>query len=153
VLDEPGLARERLTHGMFIGSADEPVGLLEHALEATIAAEPIERRIEDARRRGALDARLAPGEGAAELAERAHAAGIVTAEERDVLATQRELAARVIRVDDFDRDLGASLLRPVDGARESAPRNATRCEDALASSSSAEAANDDIDPSPLTVHP
>ncbi|HET9671012.1 MAG TPA: acyl-CoA dehydrogenase [Casimicrobiaceae bacterium] len=152
-LIEPGAARERLTHGMFIGPSDEPVGLLERALEATIAAEPIERRIEDARRRGTFDARLAPGEGAAELAERAHAAGIVTAEERDLLATQRELAARVIRVDDFDRDLGASLLRPVDGARESAPRNATRCEDALAPPSSAEAANDDIAPSPLTVHP
>jgi acyl-CoA dehydrogenase len=152
-LIEPGPARERLTHGMFIGSADEPVGLLDRALEATIAAEPIERRIEDARRRGAFDARLAPGEGATEIAERAHAAGIVTAEDCGVLATQRELAARVIRVDDFDRDLGASLLHPVDGARESAPRNAMRCEDALAPPSSGEAANDDIVPGPLTVHP
>jgi acyl-CoA dehydrogenase len=152
-LIEPGGARDRLTQGTFIGSTDEPVGLLERALEATIAAEPIERRIEDARRRGAFDARLAPGEGAAELVERAHAAGIITLEERDLLARQRELAARVIRVDDFDRDLGASLLRPVDGARESAPRDATRCEEALAPPSSAEAANDDIARSPLTVHP
>jgi len=154
-LIEPGPARERLTHGMFIGSADEPVGLLERALEATIVAEPIERRIEDARRSGAFDARLAPGEGAAEWVERAHAAGIVTAEERDLLAAQRTLAARVIRVDDFDRDLGASLLRPVDGARESAPRDATRCEGALAAPSSDEAANDDVAPgrpAPLPVN-
>ena len=138
-LIEPGAARERLTSGTFIGSDDEPVGLLERALAATIAAEPIERRIEDARRSGAFAADLAPGEGAAELAARACAAGIVTQDELTLLRTQRELAARVIRVDDFARDLGASLYRPADGAPDA---EGAHREDDVPPPSADEAAND-----------
>jgi acyl-CoA dehydrogenase len=42
----PSAARDRLTRGMFLSTdRDDPVGRLEHALEAVIAAEPIERRI------------------------------------------------------------------------------------------------------------
>jgi hypothetical protein len=42
----------------------------------------------------------------------------VSVDEARALIAQRELAARVIHVDDFDRDLGASLLQPaIDAAR------------------------------------
>jgi acyl-CoA dehydrogenase len=142
-LIEPCASRERLTRGTFIGSTDEPVGLLERALAATIAAEPIERRIEDARRSGAFAASLAPGEGAAEVAARARAAGVIDDAEAGLLATQRELAARVVQVDDFGSDLGASLLRIVDGARESPPPGATSCESAPLPAPPP-AANDDV---------
>ena len=54
---------------------------------------------------------VAPGEGAAELASRAVAAGVITdARSEPCCASQRELAARVVRVDDFAQDLGTSLL-------------------------------------------
>jgi hypothetical protein len=42
----PSAARDRLTRGMFLSTdPDDPVGRLEHALDAVIAAEPLEQRI------------------------------------------------------------------------------------------------------------
>jgi len=109
-LIEPSPTRDRLTAGTFIGSADEPVGLLERALAATIDAEPIERRLADAVRNGVLAPAIAAGEGPAELASRALAANVISAADAGLLARQRELAAAVVRVDDFGPDLGTSLL-------------------------------------------
>ncbi|MFI4887908.1 MAG: acyl-CoA dehydrogenase [Burkholderiales bacterium] len=124
LLIEPSPTRDRLTAGMFIGDPEEPVGMLERALAATMAAEPIERRLSDAIRSGALDARLAPGEGSAEIAAHAVAARIISDGESDLLASQRELAARVVRVDDFAQDLGTSLLVP--GDQDDAPMAQSR---------------------------
>ena len=42
------------------------------------------------------------------------AAGIITQAEAALLASQRELAARVVHVDDFAQDLATSLLQPSD---------------------------------------
>jgi acyl-CoA dehydrogenase len=109
-LIEPCATRDRLTAGMFIGAPDEPVGLLERALAATIVAEPIERRIADAVRSGVLEARAGAGESRAELVARAAAAGVITERSAAMLASQRELVAAVVRVDDFAQDLGTSLL-------------------------------------------
>jgi acyl-CoA dehydrogenase len=95
---------------MFIGDPDEPVGLLERALAATLAAEPLERKVRDAVRSGRIDARLAPGEDTARLVERAVEAGVLNPAEAGAIAAQRVLAARVVRVDDFAQDLGTSLL-------------------------------------------
>jgi hypothetical protein len=97
---------------MFIGDPDEPVGLLERALALCVAAEPIERKVRSAVRNRRIGADPAPGEGAAELALQAVAAGIISEAEAAILASQRDLAARVVRVDDFAQDLGTSLLRP-----------------------------------------
>jgi acyl-CoA dehydrogenase len=108
-LIEPSATRDRLTAGTFIGSPDEPVGLLERALRKTIAAEPIERRIADAVRAGALAPSDAVGQFA-ELATRAAAAGVISEAEAALVAAQRDLAAAVVRVDDFEQDLGTSLL-------------------------------------------
>lgn len=114
LLIESSATRDRLTAGMFIGDPEEPVGLLERALAVTVAAEPIERTLKEAIRSGALDARVAPGAGAAAIAGRAVTIGIIAASDAAVLALQRELAARVVRVDDFAQDLGTSLLVPGD---------------------------------------
>jgi hypothetical protein len=59
-----------------------------------------------------LDGRLPPGAGIEILAMRGVEAGVLDAAEARVLIAQRELVARVIKVDDFDRDLGARLLQP-----------------------------------------
>jgi acyl-CoA dehydrogenase len=123
LLLEPSATRDRLTAGMYIGNAeDDPIGLIERALAATIAAEPIEAKLKSAIREGRLDAKLAPGAGIEALAERAVAAGIVSADEAQVLLAQHALVARVIHVDDFDRDLGATLLQPaIDAMRAPGP--------------------------------
>jgi len=107
---EPSATRDRLTAGVFIGDPQEPVGLLERALAAAVAAEPIERKIRSALRAGRIDARLAPGEGQEKVDANALAAGVISDREAVVLAMQRDLAARAVRVDDFAQDLGASLL-------------------------------------------
>jgi acyl-CoA dehydrogenase len=108
-LIEPSATRDRLTAGMFIGSPAEPVGLLDRALAATIIAEPIERKNADAVRGGALGAPTT-GESPDERAARAAKSGVISDAEAALLASQRALAAAVIRVDDFAQDLGTSLL-------------------------------------------
>jgi hypothetical protein len=49
---------------------------------------------------------------------------VITSDEARVLANHRALVAKVIRVDDFDADLGTSLLRQAEGSR--APAAAVR---------------------------
>jgi acyl-CoA dehydrogenase len=123
LLLEPSATRDRLTADMFLGSPDdESVGLLERALAATIAAEPVEARIRVAVKGGRIDATLPPGAGVEELARRAQDAGVITAAEGEALLEARDLTARVIRVDDFAQDLGAADLRP---ATEPAAPSAT----------------------------
>jgi len=122
LLIEPGAPRDRLTSGMFIGDAAEPVGLLERALAVTVVAEPIERKLRSAMRNGRFTPVLAPGEGAAETAAQAVAAGVIAQADADILAAQRDLVARVVRVDDFGQDLGTSLLIPI--GQDAAPQQA-----------------------------
>ncbi len=118
ILIEPSAARDRLTAPMFIGSADEPIGLIEAALAATVVAEAIEGKLRIAMRTKRIDGQLPPGAGVEVLAQRGVTAGVIDAGEADALTRQRELVAKVIAVDDFDRDLGASLLKPAVDAME-----------------------------------
>jgi acyl-CoA dehydrogenase len=113
LLIEPSATRDRLTANTFIArDDDDPVALIERALDATVAAEPVELRLRAAVRDGRIDGRVAPDAAPDTLAQRAVSAGVITADEARILATHRELVARVIAVDDFDRDLGASALLP-----------------------------------------
>jgi len=115
----PSATRDRLTARMYVGKDDrDPVGVIERALAVTITAEPIIARIRAAVKEGKLDGTLAPEAAPGALAQRALRAGVIDAAEANVLATHHELVAQVIAVDDFDRDLGASLLRPAVAALE-----------------------------------
>jgi acyl-CoA dehydrogenase len=106
-LIEPSATRDRLTAGMFISSSEEnPVGAIELALSATLAADPIEAKLKDAVKAGRLSAKAREDRIAA-----AHAAGIITAEEALALRRAQRLVDKVVRVDDFPPDLGASELR------------------------------------------
>jgi acyl-CoA dehydrogenase len=96
--------------------------LLERALAATIASEPIEAKIRAAVKDGRVDGRLPPGAGIEMLVERARAAGILDAAQGDIVLASRDLTARVIRVDDFPQDLGWSELQPAT-ASASAPHS------------------------------
>ena len=88
-----------------------------------MAAEPVEAKLRSAIKESRLDGRLPPGAGIEVLADRALAKGIIGVEETRALIAQRELVARVIRVDDFDKDLGAAMLQPAIDAVRRKPLN------------------------------
>jgi acyl-CoA dehydrogenase len=102
ILINPGPARDRLTSGIYLPrDEDDVIGRLEFALEATIKAEPIEGRIRKAQKEGKLPQQT--------LAERRLAAlqqQVVTQEEYDHLLYNDRLRRDVVKVDDFEIDLG-----------------------------------------------
>jgi len=107
LLIEPSATRDRLTAGMFISSSEEnPVGAIELALAATLAAEPIEAKIKDAIKAGRLNLKAREDRLAA-----AQAAGIITSEQSIALRRAQRLVDKVVRVDDFPPDLGASEIQ------------------------------------------
>jgi acyl-CoA dehydrogenase len=109
LLIEPGASRDRLTAGMYVTKDDSDIiGKLEAALQAAVAAEPVERKLREAQRAGQI-----AGETTDALAQAASAAGLLTADERAVLARAARLRDEVIRVDDFPPDLAlAEETRP-----------------------------------------
>jgi acyl-CoA dehydrogenase len=105
-LGMPGPARDRLTHGAYVPKLEEDaVGALELALVAVIAAEPAEAKLHAAIRDGRIVAKLRP-----EQLKIAVEHGIISATELAVIERAAQLRRRVIMVDDFPRDLGASEL-------------------------------------------
>jgi acyl-CoA dehydrogenase len=103
---EPGAARQRLTAGVFVPkNEDEPVGALEAALRAVIAAEEVEAKI-----RAGVKAGTIKGRRADELAAQATAHNLISSGEAAVLAQAQALRRKVIMVDDFPRDLGKSEI-------------------------------------------
>jgi len=116
LLIEPSATRDRLTAGVYLSSGDDD-GLrqIESALEAPLAAEPVEARIREAQKAG----RLASSAGEDRVVA-AQVAGMITAEELALVRRAKKLVDQVIRVDDFAQDLGASELRPP-GAATAAP--------------------------------
>jgi len=124
LLIAPSATRDRLTADMFIPQdPDDPVAAIESALAATILAEPIEAKLNAAIKEGRLGGAVAPGSGIDVAAERAVAAGIISEDERQTLVRQRALVQQVIRVDDFDQDLRASVKEhAADAAPSSLPK-------------------------------
>ncbi|MEI5604094.1 acyl-CoA dehydrogenase domain-containing protein, partial [Streptomyces brasiliscabiei] len=82
LLIAPSATRDRLTDNVFIGREDDdPVGLIERALDATMAAEPIHAKIRAAIKEGRLDGTMAPDAAPDTLALRAVASSIISADE------------------------------------------------------------------------
>jgi len=105
-LSGPGPARDRLTRGAYIPKDEnEAVRVLETALVAVIAAEPIESKIQAALRAGSIAGRIQE-----EQTEAALAAGIIDAAEAQTLERAAELRRKVIMVDDFPLDLGQTEM-------------------------------------------
>jgi acyl-CoA dehydrogenase len=92
-------------------SPDDPVAQIERALAAAVAAEPAEAKLRAAVKSGRLDAKEEPEAGFAVLVTRAQATGVITPAEAQAVIAAHELTAKVIRVDDFAQDLGASEMR------------------------------------------
>jgi acyl-CoA dehydrogenase len=88
-------ARLALTADMFVPGAHElGLGRLEHALELAVAAQPVKDRLRDALRSGAL----LDGAG---LLDRATTSGLVTLDERRLLAEAEAARDDAIQVDAF----------------------------------------------------
>jgi len=97
----PGPARDRLTEGIFLPKKnqkkkDEPLWKLEDALEKVINAEPIEKKIRDAERKGLLKAETSDKE-----IDEAVKVDVLTEKEAKLLRVASEARKEVIRVDDF----------------------------------------------------
>ncbi len=97
LLMQPGAARDRLTAGIYLPSDEQDaVGALEAALASTLACEPLQARLDEARKAG----KLKTLEELLRIAE-ARDKGIVTAEQALQLERDYALRRKVIMVDDF----------------------------------------------------
>ncbi len=97
---EPSEARDRLTRGVFTtDDTSEPMGRIEDGLVKVILAEPVEKKIQQAQRRGELP----DGAGEAVL-QAAIQQGVI--DEKEAVLVRNAVSARseVIKVDDFPQD-------------------------------------------------
>jgi acyl-CoA dehydrogenase len=110
LLIQPSAIRDRLTAECFVPQTDtEPVGAIEQALAATLAAEPIEAKIREAEKVGRFAGN--PLANVRDIASAAFACGAITAEEHSLMQRRNALRDAVVRVDDFPFDLGRSCVR------------------------------------------
>lgn len=94
LLQQPSPLRDRLTASIFLPEADdEPVTLLERALNSVIAAETIERRLHQAVKTGRI--------ASVEDIDAALAAGLMSSKEAEQLREAQRLTQEVIAVDAF----------------------------------------------------
>jgi len=102
----PGPARERLTRGVYLPQgSDEPIAVLEAALRAVIAAEPIGAKIRAARESGVIMSRFRDG-----YLDEALAKGVISQDEKALMERAQALRRKAIMVDDFPKDLGPSEI-------------------------------------------
>ncbi|MEZ5819003.1 MAG: acyl-CoA dehydrogenase [Hyphomicrobiaceae bacterium] len=95
---EPGAVRDRLTREVFVSrDPNDPTGVLEVTLEKVVAAEEAERKLERAIRQGVV--RRFHG---LDWIGEAHAKGVLTEPEANLLKEVEALTQRVIAVDHFD---------------------------------------------------
>jgi acyl-CoA dehydrogenase len=120
-LANPGAARDRLTRECFVHDSEhDALGAIEHALQAMIAAEPIEAKIRAAERQGMFEGD--PMGNVRDIPKLAHRKGVISDVELAQMMRRDELRDRVIHVDDFPfhiRDLGVQMP-PADDARRAA---------------------------------
>lgn len=103
LLIAPSATRDRLIADSYCehGNEEDPVAVLELALEATIKAEAIETKIRAAQKAKQLSAR-----GFEALVREALAKGIISRDEEALLIRREALRQKAIRVDDFPQDFG-----------------------------------------------
>jgi acyl-CoA dehydrogenase len=103
---EPGAARDRLTAGIYVSKDEnDPTGALEAAFLATVACEPIDKKL-----REAVKAKvLAPGHGV-DIPSLAKEKGVISAEELALWQRKEALRKNVIKVDHFPQDFGRAEI-------------------------------------------
>ena len=110
-----GEARDRLTEGIFIpDSADEPLNVLEQALQCAEVCDAVEAKLRAAVKTGRI-----PAEGEEKISA-ALKQRVITSNELELMAGMKSLRRRVIMVDDFPPDFGKNSTTSAT-ATESAP--------------------------------
>jgi acyl-CoA dehydrogenase len=110
-----GEARDRLTEGIFIpDSADEPLNVLEQALQCAEVCDAVEAKLRAAVKTGRI-----PAEGEEKISA-ALKQRVITSNELELMAGMTSLRRRVIMVDDFPPDFSTSSIAS-DNATETAP--------------------------------
>lgn len=97
----PGPERDRLTAGISLSSPHDPLTVLDAAFQALAQAEPIEKRIAEARAEGRFDPDTLEELPDADISE-AYRTLVIGGDEAVSVATARKLAREVIEVDDFE---------------------------------------------------
>ena len=90
---EPGAARDRLTGGMYVPKGEDATAVLEAAFAATVACEPIDKKLREAQKRGVAEPQ-----------------SVLSAEELSQWQRKEALRKHVIKVDDFPPDFGRTEL-------------------------------------------
>ncbi|MGH8704292.1 MAG: acyl-CoA dehydrogenase domain-containing protein, partial [Burkholderiales bacterium] len=121
ILLEPGATRDRLTAGMYVGKGEtDPTGVLEAAFLATVACEPIEKKLREAVKSGAI----VPRSGV-DTAALARDKGVITSDELAQWHRKEALRKHVIKVDDFPQDFGrAEIMQRIEREKPPAARAA-----------------------------
>jgi acyl-CoA dehydrogenase len=102
----PGEARDRLTAGIYMpASPDEPLNILEQALQCVMVSEAVENKLRAAVKTGQISAQ-ADDKIAEALKQR-----VITSSELELMGKMKSLRRRVIMVDDFPPDFGSPSSR------------------------------------------
>ncbi|MDO5667859.1 MAG: acyl-CoA dehydrogenase [Alcaligenaceae bacterium] len=121
LLLSPNPSRDRLTENCYLPSSEEDaVGAIELALEATLQAEPIQRKLRELRKGNRLDNN--PLANVRDMTEAANELGALTAEEYEILKRFDHLRDIVVRVDDFTKE---ELFPHQDQANTLEPKQST----------------------------
>ncbi|HRP98680.1 MAG TPA: DUF1974 domain-containing protein, partial [Rhodocyclaceae bacterium] len=124
LLIEPSPTRDRLTADTYLpADTDEPVGALEAALAATIAAEPVEAKLRLAQKQGRFEPGLLSDGDVDAIWRQALAAGVIGEDDFALVERRNRLRDKVIRVDDFPYDFG--LREALAAIEHDAPRRLT----------------------------
>jgi acyl-CoA dehydrogenase len=108
VLLAPSPTRDRLTAGMFIpDNRNDAVGRLEYALYRVVAADVVERKLQEALKSGVISA-----DGDEQRLAQAVAAGALEPREADILRSAIDARREVITVDDFAPEYLTRQCRP-----------------------------------------
>jgi acyl-CoA dehydrogenase len=117
----PGKARDRLTPLVFVSRSEtDPTWNLEAAFLATIACEPIDRKLREAVKAGRIESHPAQ-----DLSVLARNAGVISADEAALWQRKEALRKDAIKVDDFPQDYGrAEALHKVSSEKLAAVKAA-----------------------------
>lgn len=112
LLMAPGATRDRLTEGLWLDDPEHnELAQLDRALALVLEIEPLEQRLDTARRDGSLAADGPDAELAA-----AEQAGLITGEDADRIRETRALVAEIIAVDAFEAEYLKAGQRDTDGS-------------------------------------
>ena len=107
ILITPSAARDRLIAGMYLPNDENDImGQLNAAMNAVVAAEPIEAKVRAAQKAGRITAKVQDA-----AFEEANSLSVITDTELALWKRARALSKEVVRVDDFDMNFGVTVAQ------------------------------------------